>query len=124
MKLFARLFTAFNLLLATLAVVIPSALYAQTPADAGGLAGISLCLTYAPLIAIATTLLKQIPFIGKSPKAIAFVLSLATTFSPLFHGTALPVAQLVTCVLTQLAGAVATHEIALAPIGQAISSTS
>lgn len=120
-----------GLLAALFLILAPLMLSAALPLsqDSATVAGMAaaipnpLCLMYAPLIALATLLLKQIPFIGKSPKAIAFVLSLAVTLSPLFHGTALPIAQLVTCVLVQLSGAVATHEIVLAPAAQAIASS-
>ena len=69
-----------------------------------------ICIVYGPVIGIAVTMMKKIPFVKKNPKVIAFVLSIAVTAAKSFiQPMPLDIPALVGCVLTYFAGAVATH---------------
>jgi hypothetical protein len=73
----------------------------------------ALCLLYAPVISFVVEFLKRVPFLARFPSLVALFISLAVGWlnvhpSP---GQALPISQLVVCVLTAYAGAIATHEV-------------
>jgi hypothetical protein len=77
-----------------------------------------ICLLYAPVVSWVVDFLKRVPFLARYPKIIALFLTLALSYlqahpSP---GQAFPISQLVACVLTTLAGTVATHEIVSEPL--------
>lgn len=105
---------SFLALALTLAAASPLAAQA-VPATGGG----ELCLIYAPIIALAVSILKRIPFLGplvvKSPKWVAAALSAAAQILPLIGGVAVPISQLIPCVIATLGGAVLTHEALLKP---------
>lgn len=81
--------------------------------------GNDVCIVYGMFISMAVTILKRIPFVGKNPKVVATVLSILVAASGLIHGGGVSletVKALVVCVIAQLSGAIATHEVAIKPI--------
>lgn len=84
-----------------------------------------MCLAYGAGISIVVSILKRWSWISNNPKWVAAIV--ATVFSAgsvLLHGGALTsltqVQTLVTCIVTQLSASVATHEIAVQPIVDAM----
>lgn len=80
--------------------------------------GNEVCIVYGVVISLAVTVLKRIPFVGKNPKVVATVLSILVSASTLFSGgvTLDTIRALVVCVIAQLSGAIATHEVAIKPV--------
>lgn len=71
-----------------------------------------ICLSIAPLISFVVSALKKIPFVKRYPKSAAFFISAIVGGWTASHGSPVGVdyGAIVQCVLTQFAGAVATHE--------------
>lgn len=71
-----------------------------------------ICLAIAPLISFVVSALKKIPFVKRFPKSAAFFISAIVGGWTATHGSTpgIDYASIVQCVLTQFAGAVATHE--------------
>lgn len=82
-----------------------------------------LCLAYGALIATVVGMLKRIPFVANNPKWAALLASFLVSAVPVvIHATTITAqvaTTLATCVLVQLAGAVASHEILLTPLATA-----
>lgn len=80
----------------------------------------SICIAYAPIIAVAVSVLKRMPFFAKYPKFIAaFLATLAVAFPAFATGGAVHTAQIVSCILETFAGSVATYEVAIKPVSSA-----
>lgn len=79
------------------------------------------CLAYAPVIAVVVSLLKRVPWLGKSPKLIAALLSVVVTLWPFLLSGKLPadVLEIVLCISAQLAASVGSYEV-LRPALQAV----
>lgn len=77
---------------------------------------------FAPLIAVVVSLLKRIGFVRNNPKIVALVLSMVAPAWHIFHPGAGPidVAAVSQCILAQFAGAVATYEVAIQPVRNAV----
>lgn len=81
------------------------------------------CLAYAPLIALAVAVLKKLPWIGqavaRNAKLTASTLSLLSVATAMLPHTAgfggVDWVAFGSCVVVQFAGAVATHEVVIAP---------
>jgi len=71
-----------------------------------------ICLAIAPLVSFVVSALKKIPFVKRFPKSAAFFISAIVGGWTATHGSVqgIDYSAIVTCVLTQFAGAVATHE--------------
>jgi hypothetical protein len=81
--------------------------------------GSEICVVYGAIIGLAVTVLKRIPFVGKNPKVVATVIAILVAASGFITGGSASgetIKALVLCVLTQLAGAIGTHEVAIKPI--------
>lgn len=79
------------------------------------------CLLLAPIISFAVSFLKRIPFVSHFPKIVVAICSvIATLWTAVASGGAVPTAQFIACVLTQISGAVATHEIVTKPAAKMI----
>jgi hypothetical protein len=80
-----------------------------------------VCLIYGPVIGVAVSMLKKIPFVKKNPKVIAFVLSIAiTTAKSFIQPSPFDIPALIACVLADFAGAVATHEVVVKPVSKRV----
>lgn len=77
--------------------------------------GADLCLVYAPIIAVAVSLAKRIPFVGKNPAVVAGILSMLLNVGGQLIKAGPITTALVGCVLTSLGGAVATHHLITKP---------
>lgn len=84
------------------------------------------CLAYGPAVALFVAILKAVPGIGglvaRNPKIMATLISLLG-FAGLAHFTgtgAVDWLAVAKCTAIAFSSAVATHEVALAPIGNAI----
>lgn len=75
--------------------------------------GSEVCIVYGVVISIAVSLLKKIPFVKKSPKIVAAILSAALTIGGIFVGgvTYETIGAIVKCVIEQLAISVASYEV-------------
>lgn len=78
-----------------------------------------LCIKWAPVIALALTFIKRLPFggfIAKNAKLVAAFLGVATALIPMLHGTGLSIAQIALCVVGAAAAPVGVHQLAIKPI--------
>ena len=75
--------------------------------------GGEICVVYGVVISFAVSVLKRIPFVKKSPKLVAAILSAILTVGGVFLGGATyeNIAAIVRCVVEQLAISVATYEV-------------
>lgn len=77
----------------------------------------AVCLAFGAITSVAVTLLKGIPFIARNPKWVALICSIVVAGGQAWYHGAMPsVATITACVLTQLSGAVATHEVVVKPV--------
>lgn len=72
----------------------------------------AICLLIAPLISFVVSVLKKIPFVKAYPKSVVFFISAIVGGWTSTHGSpqGIDYTQIVTCILAQFSGAVATHE--------------
>lgn len=76
-----------------------------------------ICLLYGSIIGIVVTLVKRVGFVRNNPKWVALFASIIVAgASAWYHGALPDVATITACVLTQLAGSVATHEVIVKPV--------
>jgi len=80
---------------------------------------VDLCVVFGPVIGVAVGILKRIPFVKKNPKVVAAVLSVvvAVLGSPVSGDWKQYVQQLTLCIIGLLSTSIATHEVALKPVG-------
>ena len=77
-----------------------------------------ICLAYGGVIAVVVAFLRRFPLIYRYPKAVAAVFAVVIAILPIAAGRDVSnIQQLLQCVLTQLAAAIATYELALKPLG-------
>lgn len=131
MRLFAQTFGRLRsfvvalpmLIVATFgALALPIVLHAQSvgTSTAAGI-DMSTCAMYAPIIAIAVSLAKAIPFVRTHPKLLAGLLTvIATGFHVFASGPAIPTATLVACVLATFSMSIASYEVVLKPAGRLV----
>lgn len=83
------------------------------------------CILYGGLIAIAVTMAKRIPFVGRNPKTAAAILSALSASLPFITRGGVPLdastlALLLPCIAMQFASAIAVHEVAVKPVARGI----
>lgn len=70
-----------------------------------------MCVVYGPLISIAVSLLKRIPFVNKQPVVVAAVLSLIAAVIGVGAEWKQHMQQIVQCVIIALTGAIGFFEV-------------
>jgi hypothetical protein len=80
------------------------------------------CIVWAPLISWVVDFLKRVPFLAKSPKAVALVATLGVALLQVRPSPehAFPLSQVLVCVLTTWAGTIATYELVTKPVIQPV----
>lgn len=75
-----------------------------------------VCALYGPLIGLAVSAAKRIPFVRRFPKVVATICAAVIAAAPIvLEGRPADLATLVRCTLEQLAGAVLTFEAGIKP---------
>lgn len=76
------------------------------------------CLIYGSIVSVIVSFLKRVPFIKKNPKTVAFLINVIVGTMAATHGSPVGIdyQTIITCVLSQFAASVATHEVVVDPI--------
>lgn len=118
-RIWSRLTTMVMLVVALVIPFMPALAQGTDPGQPSAFD--ATCLLYGALTSVVVTLLKPIGFIKNNPKWVSLFVSVIVAGAQAWYHGAMPTAATLTaCVLTQLSGAVATHEIVVKNVQSAV----